>query len=63
VVRVTAERIHPNCARHIRPYNFVERFAFVPRDARPTPIPAWKQAACVADVLPALDPAQAARRP
>jgi uncharacterized protein len=62
VVRVTAERIYPNCQRYIHHYALVERSAFVPRAARPTPIPAWKQAEWAVDVLPAGDPAGAAHR-
>ena len=63
VVRVTAERIYPNCPRYVHRYALVERSAFVPRAEQPTPIPAWKQAEWAADVLPAHDPARAARRP
>jgi hypothetical protein len=63
VVRVTAERIYPNCPRYIHRYALVERSAFVPRAAQPTPIPAWKQAAWAVDVLPAHDPARAVPRP
>jgi uncharacterized protein len=63
VVRVTAERIYPNCPRYIHRYALVERSTFVPRAEQPTPIPAWKQAEWAADVLPAHDPARVAQRP
>jgi predicted pyridoxine 5'-phosphate oxidase superfamily flavin-nucleotide-binding protein len=55
VVRVEARRIYPNCPRYIHKYQLVERSAFVPREMTPTPIPAWKQSAWAADVLPARD--------
>lgn len=58
VVRVTAERIYPNCPRYIHQYRLVERSAFVPRAAVPTPVPGWKQSHWAADVLPAGDPAR-----
>lgn len=58
VVRVEAKRIYPNCPRYIHKYQLVERSAFVPREAQPTPIPAWKQSPWACDVLPANDPAR-----
>ncbi len=58
VVRVEARRVYPNCPRYIHKYQLVERSAFVPRDMKATPIPAWKQAAWANDVLPAHDPAR-----
>lgn len=60
LVRVQADRIYPNCPRYIHKYQLVERSAFVPRPAVPTPVPGWKQSEWAADVLPAGDPA---RRP
>ena len=59
MVRVEAGRVYPNCPRYIHKYQLMERSAFVPRDKRKTPIPAWKQAPWAADVLPAHDPARA----
>jgi len=61
VVRVTVDRIYPNCPRYIHHYRLVERSAFVPRPAVPTPIPGWKQTHWAADVLPAGDPARRRR--
>jgi predicted pyridoxine 5'-phosphate oxidase superfamily flavin-nucleotide-binding protein len=58
IVRVHAERIYPNCPRYIHKYHLVERSAFVPRPAVPTPIPGWKRSDWAADVLPAGDPAR-----
>ena len=58
MVRVTARQIYPNCPRYIHKYQLVERSAFVPHSAEPTPIPAWKQSDWAADVLPAHDPAR-----
>ena len=58
VVRVRAERIFPNCPRYIHKYALVERSAFVPRPAVPTPVPDWKRADWACDVLPADDPAR-----
>jgi predicted pyridoxine 5'-phosphate oxidase superfamily flavin-nucleotide-binding protein len=58
MVRVEARRIYPNCPRYIHKYQLVEHSAFVPQEKRPTPIPAWKQAAWANDVLPANDPAR-----
>lgn len=58
VVRVEATRVYPNCPRYIHKYRLVERSAFVPRNARVTPVPAWKQTAWASDVLPAHDPAR-----
>jgi uncharacterized protein len=58
VVRVTAQRIYPNCPRYIHNYQLVQRSAFVPHAQQPTPIPAWKQSEWASDVLPAGDPAR-----
>jgi uncharacterized protein len=62
IVRVEAKRIYPNCPRYIHKYQLVQRSAYVPRLAAPTPIPAWKQAPWAIDVLPAHDPARAESR-
>jgi hypothetical protein len=62
IVRVAVDRIYPNCPRYIHRYQLVERSAFVPRSAVPTPIPGWKQTPWAADVLPAGDPARRSAR-
>jgi predicted pyridoxine 5'-phosphate oxidase superfamily flavin-nucleotide-binding protein len=61
IVRVAVDRIYPNCPRYIHHYRLVERSAFVPRPAVPTPVPGWKQSHWAADVLPADDPARRRR--
>jgi predicted pyridoxine 5'-phosphate oxidase superfamily flavin-nucleotide-binding protein len=55
VVRVRTREIFPNCPRYIHRMKLVERSRFVPRDACDTPVPAWKAAGWVDDVLPATD--------
>ena len=62
IVRVTVDRIYPNCPRYIHHYRLVERSAFVPRPAVPTPVPGWKQSDWAADVLPAGDPARRGKK-
>ena len=62
MVRVTARQVYPNCPRYIHKYQLVERSAFVPHSAEPTPIPAWKQSDWAADVLPAHDRARKTSR-
>ena len=59
VVRVSAERIYPNCPRYIHKYQLVERSPFVPHVGTATPIPGWKLTDWARDVLPAGDPARA----
>jgi len=58
VVRVTVDRLYPNCPRYIHRYEQVERSAFVPRAGTPTPVPDWKRQSWAADALPADDPAR-----
>jgi hypothetical protein len=58
VVRVSAERIYPNCPRYIHRYQLVERSAFVPRVGVTPPVPGWKQSDWARDVLPDGDPAR-----
>ncbi|HXK33926.1 MAG TPA: pyridoxamine 5'-phosphate oxidase family protein [Dehalococcoidia bacterium] len=58
IVRVTAREVFPNCPRYIHKMKLVERSRFVPKDQCPTPVPAWKAGAWVADVLPEDDPAR-----
>lgn len=57
LVRVTAERIFPNCPRYIHQYQRGERSPFVPRPGEVPPIPGWKRSEWARDVLPAGDPA------
>jgi predicted pyridoxine 5'-phosphate oxidase superfamily flavin-nucleotide-binding protein len=57
VVRVEATEVFPNCPRYIHRYRLVERSRFVPKEACPTPVPAWKTRDWARDVLPDGDPA------
>lgn len=58
VVRVSVDRVFPNCPRYIHRMELVERSRFVPvADAEP-PIPDWKRFDWACDVLPADDPAR-----
>jgi uncharacterized protein len=58
VVRVTPERVFPNCPRYIHRYQLVERSVYVPHPEHAAPVPAWKRADWAVDVLPAGDPAR-----
>jgi predicted pyridoxine 5'-phosphate oxidase superfamily flavin-nucleotide-binding protein len=58
VVKVTVQQVFPNCPRYIHKLQLVERSKFVPRPARPTPVPGWKRTDWASDVLPASDPAR-----
>jgi uncharacterized protein len=58
VVRVRPREVFPNCPRYIHKRALVERSAYVPRAARPVPVPDWKRADWASDVLPAGDPAR-----
>jgi predicted pyridoxine 5'-phosphate oxidase superfamily flavin-nucleotide-binding protein len=52
VIRVTIERLWPNCPRYIHPHRREAQSPFVPKVGQPTPIPEWKTFEFVADVLP-----------
>ena len=52
IVRVRATEVFPNCPRYIHKFQLVERSKFVPQAACETPVPDWKRADWVADVLP-----------
>lgn len=55
VVRVTAERIFPNCPRYIHKMQLVEHSAYAPRAQYTPPVPAWKTFEVFRDALPARD--------
>ena len=57
VVRVAATEVFPNCPRYIHEYRLVQRSRFVPREACPTPVPAWKRRDWARDELASDDPA------
>ncbi len=52
VVRVTAERIFPNCPRYIHTVKVVEASPYVPQPGLVAPEPAWKRYDMFRDVLP-----------
>ena len=58
VVRVTAERIFPNCPRYIHRMVVGEASPYVPREGSEAPIPKWKRFDAFRDVLPKGDPAR-----
>jgi len=55
IVRVTAERIFPNCPRYIHKMQLVEHSVYAPRAEYTPPVPAWKSFAEFRDSLPAHD--------
>jgi predicted pyridoxine 5'-phosphate oxidase superfamily flavin-nucleotide-binding protein len=55
VVRVTAERIFPNCPRYIHKMKLVEESVYSPRADYTPPVPAWKTFDVFKDALPPRD--------
>ena len=55
IVRVTAERIFPNCPRYLHKMQLVEHSVYSPRTEYTPPVPAWKTFAEFCDSLPARD--------
>jgi predicted pyridoxine 5'-phosphate oxidase superfamily flavin-nucleotide-binding protein len=55
VVRVTAERIFPNCPRYIHKMHLVEHSVYAPRPESKPPVPAWKTFEAFRDYLPERD--------
>jgi hypothetical protein len=55
IVRVTAERIFPNCPRYIHRMRLVEHSVYAPRPDHAPPVPAWKKSAEFRDSLAARD--------
>lgn len=57
MVLVTVRELFPNCPRYVHRMQLVARSRFVPKAGCNTPVPRWKTADWVTDVLPAGDPA------
>jgi len=55
IVRVTAERIFPNCPRYIHKMQLVEHSVYAPKTNYTPPIPAWKTFDSFRDALPTRD--------
>ena len=55
IVRVTAERIFPNCPRYIHRLQMVEYSTHAPRPDHVPPVPAWMTFEAFRDALPARD--------
>ena len=55
IVRVTAEKIFPNCPRYIHKMELVEYSVYAPRPDHTPPVPAWKTSPEFRDALPARD--------
>jgi predicted pyridoxine 5'-phosphate oxidase superfamily flavin-nucleotide-binding protein len=55
VVRVTAERIFPNCPRYIHKMQLVEHSVYAPRPETTPPVPAWKTFEVFRGCLPERD--------
>jgi hypothetical protein len=55
IVRVTAERIFPNCPRYIHEMKLVAYSVYAPRPEYEPPVPAWKTFDVFRDALPPRD--------
>jgi predicted pyridoxine 5'-phosphate oxidase superfamily flavin-nucleotide-binding protein len=55
IVRVSAERIFPNCPRYIHKMQLVEESVYAPRPGHTPPVPAWKTFEVFKDALPPRD--------
>jgi len=55
IVRLTAERIFPNCPRYIHKMQLVEESVYSPRPDYVPPVPAWKTFDVFKDALPPRD--------
>jgi uncharacterized protein len=52
IVRVTAERIFPNCPRYIHRWQLIEHSVYAPRPGEEPPTPEWKLNPAYRDALP-----------
>lgn len=55
IVRMTANRIFPNCPRYIHKMQLVEESVYAPRPEYTPPVPAWKTFDVFKDALPPRD--------
>jgi predicted pyridoxine 5'-phosphate oxidase superfamily flavin-nucleotide-binding protein len=55
IVRLTAQRIFPNCPRYIHRMQLVEESVYAPRPDYTPPVPAWKTFDVFKDALPPRD--------
>ena len=55
LVRLTAQRIFPNCPRYIHRMQLVEESPYAPRPEYSPPVPAWKTFDAFKDALPPRD--------
>jgi uncharacterized protein len=55
IVRLTAQRIFPNCPRYIHRMQLVEDSPYAPRPGYTPPVPAWKTFDVFKDALPPRD--------
>jgi hypothetical protein len=55
MVRVTAERIFPNCPRYLHKMQLIEPSVYAPRPDYTPPVPAWKGFDAFRAYLPARD--------
>ncbi len=55
IVRLTAERIFPNCPRYIHKMQLVEESEYAPRPGHTPPVPKWKTFEVFRDALPERD--------
>ncbi len=56
VVRVSVQRVFPNCPRYLHRMAMVEHSGYAPRPGHNPPQPGWKQAEVFRDVLPGIPP-------
>lgn len=55
MVRVTAQKIFPNCPRYIHKMQLVDYSVYAPRESYTPPVPAWKTFEVFRDALPDRD--------
>jgi predicted pyridoxine 5'-phosphate oxidase superfamily flavin-nucleotide-binding protein len=63
LIRVTAQRIFPNCPRYIHKMQLVEESVYAPRPQYTPPVPAWKTFDVFKDVLPPVRPTGSPEKP